>query len=209
MYRYLVGVRSKSAKTVTIRDAPFHIVRRDVKRLKLLAPIASTQTAERVTQRSKLGEAFGTKKAIKAIKARERNQVDVSKMESILGIIGEGVETRTGGLPTEGSFHAQICTIYQQLVTSIEQAKEIVDSSRPIPHHDPSALNLEDVYPLSMLIPDPELNGIRVSNIISADGDSARLRLLPFSRSTYINLRIQDMRLDSGQTVTASLRRRL
>jgi DNA-directed RNA polymerase I subunit RPA49 len=104
LHRYLVGIRSKSTKTITVRDCPFHIIRRDVKRLKLLAPIESTQTAERVTQRSKLGEAFGTKKAIKALKARERNQVDVTKMESVLGIIGEAVESRTGGLPTEGPF---------------------------------------------------------------------------------------------------------
>jgi hypothetical protein len=65
--------------------------------------MASTQSAEKVAQRTKLGEAFGTKKAIKALKAMDRNQVDVTKMESVLNILGEGVETRTGGLPTEGT----------------------------------------------------------------------------------------------------------
>lgn len=102
LLRYLVGIRSKATKTITLRDAPFHIVRRDVKRLKMLTPIASTQAVERASQRSKLGEAFGTKKAIKAIKSKERNQVDVASMEGVLGIIGEGVEGRTAGLPTEG-----------------------------------------------------------------------------------------------------------
>ena len=43
-----------------------------------------------------------TKKALKNIRARERNQVDVSAMEGVAGHIQASIEANSRGLPTTG-----------------------------------------------------------------------------------------------------------
>ena len=59
---YLVAVHNKRTNTTTFRPAPLHVMTQQVKALKNLAPIEVTNE-ERMLQRNKLGEAFGTKKA--------------------------------------------------------------------------------------------------------------------------------------------------
>ncbi len=62
-----------------------------MKALKNIAPITSL-TAERIVARNALGETFGTKKAQKAIRAAERNKVDVSAMQGVTSHIQGSIE---------------------------------------------------------------------------------------------------------------------
>ena len=74
---------------------------RRVKALKDLAPAPST-SAERVEARNTLGITFGTKKAQKAIRAAERNKVDIAAMEGVTGHLQESIDANTATLPSKG-----------------------------------------------------------------------------------------------------------
>lgn len=75
---------------------------RRVKALKDLAPAPSTGSAERIEQRNTLGETFGTRKAQKAIRAAERDKIDVSAMQGVTDHIQGSIENNTKSLPTKG-----------------------------------------------------------------------------------------------------------
>ena len=104
MIRYFIGIRNKRTNTVTLRPAPVQIFARRVKALdSLTSPSKETADADYQAKRANLGETFGTKKALKNIRARERNQVDVSAMEDVAGYIQASIEANSSGLPTVGA----------------------------------------------------------------------------------------------------------
>jgi hypothetical protein len=99
--RYLVGVHNKRTGTTTLRAAPLHILAHEVKALKGLQP-AAVSTLQRLEARAALGETFGTKKAKQAIRAQERNKVDVSAMEGVADHLQESILKNTSSLPSKG-----------------------------------------------------------------------------------------------------------
>ena len=100
---YLVAVHNKRTNTTIFRPAPLHVMSQQVKALKNLAPIEVTNE-ERMLQRNKLGEAFGTKKAKAAIRAQERNRVDIDALKGVTAHLQETIEENTHSLPTLGEF---------------------------------------------------------------------------------------------------------
>ncbi len=146
---YLVGLRSRASNTLTLRDAPVHFITRDVKRLKHINADVSGPSAEKTTQRApSLTRAFGTKKSLRAVRVRERNEVNVASMVGVLEHLNEGVEEKTGSLPSVGKLD---CTAKHSRRSHKERttdhAKEILDSSRLIPRFNQNADKPEDVYP--------------------------------------------------------------
>lgn len=101
--RYFVAVHNKRTKATTIREAPLHILTHQVKALKSLKP-AEVSTLQRLEARAALGESFGTKKAKQAIKAQERNKVDVSAMETVADHLQDSIQRNTQALPSKGRF---------------------------------------------------------------------------------------------------------
>ncbi|KAH8112061.1 Rpa49 subunit specific to nuclear RNA polymerase I [Phellopilus nigrolimitatus] len=166
--RYLIGVRNKRTNVMTLRPAPMEILARRVKALKDLAPAAATNLTERIEQRNMLGETFGTRKAQKAIRAAERNKVDVSAMEGVSGHIQDSIDANTKSLPTQ------------------EEAKTIAESNRNIPPHDINATTPEDVYKLHDIIPEAEFHAIPVTNILAAKTTEERMSHVPYKRSEWI-----------------------
>ncbi|KAG1733711.1 Rpa49 subunit specific to nuclear RNA polymerase I [Suillus lakei] len=168
--RYLVGVHNKRTGITTLRAAPLHILTHEVKALKGLKP-AAVSTLQRLEARAALGETFGTKKAKLAIRAQERNKVDVSAMEGVAGHLQESIFKNTSTLPSKGLF----------------EAKANADSTRLIPQYDIDALNPSDIYPLHNVIPKPEWKALSISAYMDAGGSAERVALLPFKRSNWIN----------------------
>ncbi|OJA20553.1 hypothetical protein AZE42_07068 [Rhizopogon vesiculosus] len=154
--RYLVGVHNKRTGITTFQAAPLHILTHEVKALKGLQP-AAVSTLQRLEARAALGETFGTKKAQQAIRAQERNKVDVSAMEGVADHLQE------------------------------KEAKANADSTRLIPQYDADALNPSDAYPLHNMIPKPEWKALSISTYMAADNSASRIALLPFKRSNWIN----------------------
>jgi DNA-directed RNA polymerase I subunit RPA49 len=100
--RYFVAVHNRRTQTTIFRPAPLHILCRQVKALKSIGA-APVTTQERVAARAALGESFGTKKAQAAIRAAERNKVDVVVMENVLGHLVDRIGKNTAALPTRGT----------------------------------------------------------------------------------------------------------
>ena len=103
-YSYMIGVHDKRTNITTLRPAPLHVLARQVKALKNLKPI-EVSAEERMAQRNNLGEAFGTKKAKAAIRARERNRVDIDAMKDVAGHLQDTIMANTDTLPTAGTLH--------------------------------------------------------------------------------------------------------
>ncbi|KAI0651188.1 RNA polymerase I associated factor A49-like protein [Trametes meyenii] len=169
---YMIGVHDKRTNTTTLRPVPLHILTRRVKALKNLRPI-EVSTEERMAQRNNLGEAFGTKKAKAAIRARERNRVDIDAMKDVAGHLQDTIMENTGTLPT------------------VEEAKATADSSRLIPPYNADALSPKDVYALHDIIPEAEFNALPISAFKTAKTDKDRIALLPFNRSDWLRLQLR------------------
>ncbi|KAI0632958.1 RNA polymerase I associated factor A49-like protein [Trametes polyzona] len=169
---YMIGVHDKRTNTTTLRPVPLHILTRQVKALKNLRPI-EVSTEERMAQRNNLGEAFGTKKAKAAIRARERNRVDIDAMKNVAGHLQDTIMQNTETLPTA------------------EEAKATADSSRLIPPYNADAQSPKDVYALHDIIPEAEFNALPISVFKAAKSDHDRIALLPFKRSDWLRLQLK------------------
>jgi len=101
---YLVAVHDKRTGKTFFRPAPLHILTRRVKRLKSIQPTPVTVT-QRIEARNALGATFGTKKAQAAIRAHERNKIDIDAMKAVTGKLQSTIEGNTTNLPTQGEFY--------------------------------------------------------------------------------------------------------
>ncbi|QRV98434.1 DNA-directed RNA polymerase I subunit A49 [Ceratobasidium sp. AG-Ba] len=172
--QYLIAVHDRKTNTVTFQPAPLYDLTRTVKALKNLEPQAVSQ-AQRVQARNVLGEAFGTKKAKAAIRAAERNKVDVTAMKDVQDFVVESVRDGTSALPTK------------------EEVVEASLATRLIPTPNTSATTPAEAYPLSSIIPAPELEAISVQPFSAASSAQERRALLPFRHSTWLNHRLTQM----------------
>ena len=98
---YLVAVHDKRTGKTIFRPAPLHFMTLQVKRLKAVQTTPIT-VAPNFEARNALGAAFGTKKAQAAIRARERNKIDVDAMQTVTGNLQSTIEGNTTNLPTQG-----------------------------------------------------------------------------------------------------------
>ncbi|KAJ3478951.1 hypothetical protein NLI96_g9400 [Meripilus lineatus] len=168
--KYLIGIHDPHTNTTTLVPAPLHILTRQVKSLQNLTQIdTSNPSEERIKLRNTLGETFGTKKAKAAIRAQERNRVDVDAMKGVAGHLQGRIEENTESLPSK------------------EEAKAIADSSRLIPPYDQGAGSPHLVYALEDIVPKAELDSISISPFKAAKTEQERRNLLPFSRSNWIS----------------------
>lgn len=104
LYRYLVSIYDRTTGQVTVlpvAKSP-HVLSRTVKALKSIPPAPAPSALAYKEARTTLGETFGTKKAKAAIRAEERNHIDVSAMEGVMDFVTEGIEKGSGGLMTQG-----------------------------------------------------------------------------------------------------------
>ncbi|KAJ7452107.1 Rpa49 subunit specific to nuclear RNA polymerase I [Mycena galericulata] len=173
--RYVLAVHNKRTSALTVLPTTLspHILSRTVKALKSIEPSAAPSATEYFQAKTALGETFGTKKAKAAIRARERNRVDVSAMEGVMDFVMAGIDKAAGGLMTT------------------EEAKELADTTRQVPPFDAAASDPADVYPLHGIIPESEWKLLPVSAFYEAGGEKERREALPFRRSSWVNSRIE------------------
>ncbi|VDC02261.1 unnamed protein product [Peniophora sp. CBMAI 1063] len=171
---YAIAAYFRGTKRVKLQSAPVYAVARDVKALKSFRSSAPS-ASERIAARNALGEAFGTKKAKANIRAYERNKVDVGALENVAGALQDRIDLGTENLPSQ------------------EEAQEQADASRLIPPYNVNASTPEDAYPLHGIIPESEWNALDgiVSSIKAADEHVARLKCLPYTRSSWIGMHMK------------------
>ncbi|KAJ7701546.1 RNA polymerase I associated factor, A49-like protein [Mycena rosella] len=173
--RYVIAVHNKRTSALTVLPTTLspHVLTHRVKALKSIEPSPAPSAVEYFQARTALGETFGTKKAKAAIRARERNRVDVSAMEGVMDFVMAGIDKGAEGLMTT------------------EKAKEVADSNRPIPPFSATATDPADVYPLHGIIPEPEWKALPVSAFFEAGGAHERKDALPFRHSQWVNARVE------------------
>lgn len=140
----MVGVFDHSTNALTLRHAPLYVVRHQVKKLKGLGPILeSGHDYQRA--RNVLGEAFGTKKAKTAIRAAEKNKVDVAAMKDVRTPTGPYFSSR----PSSQVADTLQSTIQSKTATlpKAEEANAEADSKRPIPPFKADAPSPSEVGP--------------------------------------------------------------
>lgn len=135
-------------------------------------PAVKQANVRNVLQRNALGEAFGTKKAKKAITEMERNRIDAEKLEDLEVAIVDTVQESTENLPSQ------------------EKRQETLSSTRPIPPHNLETTKVEEVYPLDGIIPKFEWSYIRVQPITQEKDLSKKLSLFPHKTSQYVSSRM-------------------
>ncbi|CAE6476355.1 unnamed protein product [Rhizoctonia solani] len=182
--QYMVAVHNRKDNTITFRPVPLYDLTRTVKTLKNLEPQAVSQ-AQRMQARNALGEAFGTKKAKAAIRAAERNKVDVGAMKDVQDFVVDSVRGGTSALPTK------------------DAVTEMSLSNRLIPTPDLSATTPSDAYPLANIVPPAEFNSISIQPFLTASTPEDRRALLPHRHSTWINGRLRALFVN-GESVSKS-----
>ncbi|KAK9456787.1 RNA polymerase I associated factor, A49-like protein [Dipodascopsis uninucleata] len=170
---YYVGIYDPKTETISLSHAPVINASSSIKayKKKEFAAIRQANVQNRL-QRNALGEAFGTKRAKKAIGDLERNKIEVEKLESFTDSIVDNIKTTTASLPTA------------------EALKEKQDSDRIIPICNEEAESASDIYPLSSLLSNEELSAIKVNSILRETDYKKKIALLPFRTSDYINSRV-------------------
>ncbi|KZO97495.1 Rpa49 subunit specific to nuclear RNA polymerase I [Calocera viscosa TUFC12733] len=164
---YVVAIHDRSNDSITIRAAPLYIMSREVKGLKELRSTEGSAT-RRIQARNMLGQTFGSKRSRAAIQAAERNRVDVSAMNEIAHHLQEDININTRTLPDMDE------TNYG-------------DNSRPGPPPNLDAEEPAQVYSISTIVPEPELKACPTRELLAAITEEDRARILPYSRSGWIN----------------------
>ena len=184
-------MHNKRTGKTFFRPAPLHILTRQVKRLKSIQPTSVT-VPQRIEARNALGTTFGTKKAQAAIRARERNKIDVDAMKAVTGNLQSTIEGNTTNLPTQGQFQTRSLRMLPS-DPLLEQAKSAADDSRLIPPFNADAERPDDIYPITNVITDAEWNSISISAMLKAENDRDRTALLPYNRSSWIKQKVQEV----------------
>lgn len=170
--QYVVGIFNKKKQCIELFKTPMVSGKVISKAKKNLAGPAIKQKGSTVrgsVLRNALGEAFGTKKAKKAIVDLERNRIDADKLTEAAIDIVDTVKNASSGLPTRSEMELTVA------------------NDRPTPVANLDATDVEQIYPIENIIPKRELAFIRVGPIFKEKSIEGKLELLPFgSESKYI-----------------------
>lgn len=125
-------------------------------------------------QRAALGEAFGTKRAKRALNSAVENRVEADMLDGLDDALVDTVKDHTANLP------------------SAEERKEVANAERPIPVCNTDAESPEAAYPLENVVSQHELDSFPDESIeaIKADSPDSRKQILAWPSSPWINSRI-------------------
>ncbi|GAA5903096.1 DNA-directed RNA polymerase I subunit RPA49 [Sporobolomyces salmoneus] len=173
---YMIGVHNPRTNTLTLHSSPLHLFTPSIKSLKPTPEsLASRDHQSLMTaQRALLGSTFGTKKAIRALNAQQRNKLN---QESF----GTGSSSKLLQQHLQSSI--QQSSAHLPTVESIELT---ANEARPIPPFNLEAETPAQVYALEHLLSPAELNSIDLSPFLSAPTNKERLAMLPGKKPDFI-----------------------
>ncbi|TRM63299.1 RNA polymerase I associated factor, A49-like protein [Schizophyllum amplum] len=188
--KYLVAIHNPRTSSLTVYPATLdpQVLSHTVKALKSIPPAPAPTARAWREARNNLGETFGTKKAKAAIRAQERNKVDVGAMEGVMDHVMQGIDKGAENLLTK------------------EEAKEAADANRLVPAYNDTTDDPMDVYPLHSMIPESEWKALSVSAFEQASSFEERRALLPSWRSEWIRGHLR--RVFDDKDVSSKTRKR-
>ncbi|KAI9091294.1 RNA polymerase I associated factor, A49-like protein [Phlyctochytrium arcticum] len=181
--RYVVGVYDKKSQQLSLQEAEVFRVDTIVKSLK---HHVSRHVGEKNTlARNTLGEAFGTRKRRQAIKALEKNEVDVAGLAEVEDAIKETIDEKSMGLPTR------------------EEVMKEAQNDRSIPPYNMNATSPSEVYNPDDLISPLDLNALNIKELVKARNTETVQKLIkPITTSKWITERICQVLKAKNDTVT-------
>jgi DNA-directed RNA polymerase I subunit RPA49 len=102
--RYFLAVHNRRTGKVTLlpQAKTPHLLTHTVKALKSIEPAAAPSKTQFREAKNALGDTFGTKKAKAAIRAQERNHVDIGAMAGVMNYVMDSIQKGAEGLMTTG-----------------------------------------------------------------------------------------------------------
>ena len=168
----VVAVYNSKKNTVQLYKAPILVSKVVSKANKnLRGPTIKNKDVRGSVLRNALGEAFGTKKAKKAIADLERNRIDAEKLSGVAVDIVDAVRVASKDLPTR------------------KQLEENVSNDRPTPVANVDATDVEQIYPVENIISDYEMQFIRVGHLLKETDVEKKMESFPFA-SKYITKKL-------------------
>lgn len=180
---YVVAVYDPSLKLVELFKAP--MVYGKVTALKHRVhkgPKIRLRGLLYASQRIALGREFGTKKAKQAIDNVQKNSINLEALEVHEVDIVDNVEAATRDLALAA------------------EAEKLVNALGLTPAPNVGATNVEDVYPVSGLLPARELAAVRVGPLTLAS-EAERLQMLPHALPLLAQLMTQQVHANSDTGV--------
>lgn len=194
---YALALYDPSTSTVSLIDAPLHILSHIPKRLKSLASMSSRDpNTSNMQARTDLGLTFGTKKAQKAIKAAERNKVDAGAqdLQVLQDVMQQGLAEGLETLPASSQNVGGPSKAGGEADTSSAVVSAAQSAGRPVP--DLTAARPEDVYQIfGSIILTKEYDAITVVPLLklSTEEKEKGCAMLPYKRSTWVNDRVKEV----------------
>lgn len=169
----LVALYNPEKNSMQLYRAPILISKATAKSTKnLKGPSIKNVDVRGSVLRNALGEAFGTKKAKKAIADLERNRIDSDKLTDVAVDIVDAVRTASKDLPTR------------------QQLEEAVSNDRPTPLANVDATDVEQIYPIESIISDYEMQFIRVGSLLKETDVEKKMESFPYP-SKYISKKLE------------------
>lgn len=174
--QYVVAVYDPLTKKAELYKTPVLSTKVISKSKKALTgPAIKQRKVNASIQRNSLGEAFGTKKAKKAIIDLERNRIDSDKLVNSAIDIIDSVNNASKDLPTR------------------DQLRESTSQDRIASLANVDATDVEQIYPIHNVIPKSEWQFIRVNAILKETDNKKRLESFPYSKSPYVCKKLQTL----------------
>ncbi|PLW32295.1 hypothetical protein PCASD_14205 [Puccinia coronata f. sp. avenae] len=172
---YYIGSYNVSAGKLTVFPTQLHQFRPMVKRLREADEnrISELPPTNSYAARSALGATFGTKKARRALQAAARSKVDPDTLTHLEGHVTTAITENSTCLP------------------SLDAQAQETDANRPIPPFNVEATDLKDVYLLSNVVSNLELNSIPLGPLLTAVTAQDAARRLPSPHSKYVVRRLE------------------
>lgn len=180
MNRYIVGVYSKKNNTLDIANAPIMKMARSVKALDG-DHIGNTTAARGNIARTALGLAFGTAKAKQQLKSDERNLVEGADLMEEMDTLHSEISRATVNIPKK------------------EEMKGSMESELPVPKHNAEAESPDDVYDITSIVTDEELNSLSYKDLLKETSLEGVKSHLAYHDSKFINDRLMAIIGSSGK----------
>lgn len=178
--RYIVGVYSKKDNTLSIANAPVMKMTRTVKALESDAQSNSTIARGQIA-RTALGLAFGTAKAKQQLKSDERNLVKGDDLLEEMDTLHTEISRATVNIPKK------------------EEMKKSMETALPVPKYNIEADSPDDVYDISSIVTDEELQTMLCKDILKETSLEGVKGFLAYHDSKFVNDRIMSILSTSGK----------
>ncbi|GAA97250.1 hypothetical protein E5Q_03927 [Mixia osmundae IAM 14324] len=183
--KYLLGVRNKRTNLVTLFPTRLHTIHQSIPAHSAALPDEDEALPDPLArdyrgERASLGNAFGTRKAQRAILAAERNRLDISE---------ETLATKTQPYLAPELLRDDEDEVAQEAKAALVKAAQ--EDAALIPPFDREATEVDQIYPMSTLMPDEEFKAIDYRVFGQAEKIEERLALLPTLKSEFVTRRLR------------------